>query len=223
MTNMIGSPPTIMRSLISRRSLAACAAALLAFGCSRSPEERLKAAAAGGDAKTISALLKKGARVDAVDEDGWTPLLWAASSGGPESIEALLDGGASIGAVTRKEREAALTLASKWNQAATVQALLKRGASIEARDDISWTALMWASLQGRADVVAVLLDAGASFQAVDADGNTPLMLAASRGRADVVRILLAHGANPHARNAAGDTAATLAAAAGHADVAALVK
>jgi ankyrin repeat protein len=199
------------------------AAALAALGCAKGLDARLLQTAKHGDRAGVLELLKRGANVNAGDEDGWTPLLWAAADGNVQTIEALLDAGADSGAVTRRERQDALMLAAKWNRVEVVAALLRRGASAQHRDSIGWTALMWAALKGRADVVAVLLDGGAKVETTDSDGNTPLILAARQGRADVVKILLARGARVDARSVGGDTAESLARKSGYPGVAALMK
>lgn len=196
---------------------------LLAAACGQtSLDERLMRVATQGDKKKVNELLAKGAHVDAVDEDGWTPLLWAAAHGNEDTVVALLDAGASRQAVTRREQQGPLTLAAKWNRVEVVQTLLRRGLPPNQRDNIGWSALMWASLQGRTDVAGALLDGGASINLTDSDGNTPLILAARRGRLDTVKLLLARGARADARNVDGETAKTLALADDYPDVAALL-
>lgn len=208
---------------MSARRAAVLAVLLLAAACGRtSLDQRLLRVATQGDRKKVNELLAKGANVDALDDDGWTPLLWAAAHGNEDTVGALLDAGANPQAVTRRERQGALTLAAKWNRVEVVQSLLRRRLRPDSRDNIGWSALMWASLQGRTDVAAALLDGGASIDIVDSDGNTPLILAARRGRLDTVKLLLARGARADARNVDGETAKSLAQANDYPDVAALL-
>jgi len=199
-------------------------ALFLAAACGQgtSLDQRLMRVATQGDKKKVQELLAKGAHVDAVDDDGWTPLLWAAAHGNEDTVTALLDAGANPLAVTRRERQGALTLAAKWNRVEVVQTLLRRRLRPDSRDNIGWSALMWASLQGRTDVAGALLDGGASIDIVDSDGNTPLILAARRGRLETVKLLLARGARADARNVDGETAKSLAQAGDYPDVAALL-
>ena len=204
--------------------VAGFACILTACGSSnRGLDARLLRTATQGDKKKVAELIARGAHVDALDEDGWTPLLWAAAHGNEETVEALLDAGANREAATRLERQSALTLAAKWNRVEVVETLLRRGLAPNRRDSIGWSALMWASLQGRTDVVKVLLDGGATIETVDSDGNTPLILAARRGRLQTVRLLLDRGARPGARNVDGETARSLALADDYPEVAALLK
>ena len=122
------------------------------LGCSSGDlDTQLIHASKEGNGPNVSALLARGATVTAQDEDGWTPLMWAAAHGDEASVGALLDAGADIRVTTRTERQSPLTLAAKWNRVGVVALLLRRGAAVQARDAIGWTALMWASLQGRTD------------------------------------------------------------------------
>ncbi|MDN5247548.1 MAG: ankyrin repeat domain-containing protein [Wolbachia endosymbiont of Tyrophagus putrescentiae] len=54
----------------------------------------LHLAAANGCTKIVDALLARGAKVDLVDKDRWTPLHWAAEKGHTETVNALLAKGA---------------------------------------------------------------------------------------------------------------------------------
>lgn len=207
---------------ILRAASCATLLALAACGSDRGLDARLLRTATQGDRKKVVELIARGARVDALDEDGWTPLLWASAHGNEETVEALLDAGADRGAATRRERQGALTLAAKWNRVEVVERLLRRGLPPDARDSIGWSALMWASLQGRTDVARSLLDGGATLGIVDSDGNTPLILAARRGRLETVRLLLERGARADARDVDGKTALDLAREADYPEVAALL-
>ena len=57
-------------------------------------EIRLREAAGAGDADAVAALLRGGAAVDAVNEDGDTALMWAAYNGQAECARLLLEAGA---------------------------------------------------------------------------------------------------------------------------------
>lgn len=208
-------------TLDRRPALAALLVFLAACG---TPDlgERLRRAATQGDRRQVQDLIAKGAAVDAADEDGWTPLLWAAAHGNEDTVGALLDAGADRRAATIRERQNALILAARWNRAEVVATLIRRGADVAQRDSIGWPALMWASLKGRTDVVKVLLDGGARVNMLDSDRNTPLILAARQGRLETVKLLLSRGARPDLRNADGDDAESLARKSGYPAVAGLI-
>ena len=86
-----------------------------------------------------------------------------------------------------------------------VEALLKAGASIEARDDEAWTSLIWASSRGHIGVVKTLLKAGAALNSRTEDGMTALVCSTYRGHKTTAELLLAAGANTRARDKYGGT------------------
>ena len=59
-----------------------------------SPRCALMEAAADGSVEMVAALLAAGAEVNAVDEHGWSPLMYAASSNRADSVKLLLEAGA---------------------------------------------------------------------------------------------------------------------------------
>jgi ankyrin repeat protein len=211
-----------MTAMSERVLFAFCVLALSACAMRGSLDERLLKTATTGSARQIHLLISQGAHVDTLDDDGWTPLLWASAHGNEGTVGALIDAGANKDAVTRRESQGALTLAAKWNRVEVVKVLMKRGLSVRQRDDIGWTPLMWAALKGRTDVCAALLDGGAVLETVDTDGNRPLILAARQGRLDTVKLLLARGARRDPRNRDGDTAESLARTNGYHDIADLI-
>ncbi|MDX1407887.1 MAG: serine hydrolase [Saprospiraceae bacterium] len=90
-----------------------------------------------------------------------------------------------------------------------VQAHIRAGSDLNARDAYGSTPLTLAVLFGRRNVVHALLQAGADLTIGDAEDSTPLHLAALLGRPAMVRLLLEHGADVHARNRSGSTPADL--------------
>lgn len=104
------------------------------------------------------------------------------------------------------------------NATAVLQAL-SRGASLEERDTLGYTALHRASDDGEVAIVSLLLRSGSALiDARDNDRATALQLAASSGSAAVVKLLLQHHASTDAADAVGDTALHRAAEGGHASV-----
>jgi ankyrin repeat protein len=86
----------------------------------------------------------------------------------------------------------------------SVQLLLGAGASVNARNERGWTALMYSlrstcvATAAATRVVEALLAAGACVNAADEDGNTALHHLASRSQhmpwaADAARLLLSSG------------------------------
>src|SRR5256884_459452 len=98
-----------------------------------------------------------------------------------------------------------------------VEALLKKGAYVNAKDKTGWTALMGAARKGHSDTVRALLEKGAYANAKDNNGWTALMSAAASPRAEAVEALLEKGAEVNAQDKTGWTALMGAAGSGQAE------
>jgi ankyrin repeat protein len=106
--------------------------------------------------------------------------------------------------------------ATRHDDLTTVQALLARGAEVDAANRYGVTALSLACQNGNTRVVDALLATGADVNKALHGGETPLMTAARVGRPEVVRALLARGADANAKlSPSGQTALMWAAAEGH--------
>ena len=156
-TNAGGDSPL---KLAIRRDLGAEAIGrLLAAGAAPAGLEHEAAGRDYGEAiAVLEALLDAGARVDARDASGATPLHAAAKYGSPEMVHALLSRGAEVAATTR-EGETALHQAL-WLPSLTPERTAK--------------------------VVALLVAAGADPDRADRAGKTPRALAQASGDAALV-------------------------------------
>jgi uncharacterized protein len=82
-----------------------------------------------------------------------------------------------------------------------VEAMLKHGANINAREKDGLTPLQWATMYNRRNTVWVLLEHGADVNVKDRNEWTALMTAAALDTSpDVVLLLLDHGADVNARD-----------------------
>jgi uncharacterized protein len=95
--------------------------------------------------------------------------------------------------------------AVKRQDAAAVNALLDRGADVDAAEADGATPLHWAAQLDDLAAVELLLEAGASATAANRFDVTPLELAANNGNAEIVARLLAAGADANARSREGQT------------------
>lgn len=159
------------------------------------------------------ALIRSGADVGWVSEDGLTLLMYAGLVGLEDVQDALLAKGADAKA---RDRSGAGTIyyAVMWNHASTRQI----GKLIAAGADVTLggfprgtTPLQGAANNCRADTVALLLASGAPADAGQPEGWTPLMQAAAVGCLPVAKKLLDAGADPGRRDRYQRTAAQVAA------------
>jgi ankyrin repeat protein len=85
--------------------------------------------------------------------------------------------------------------AARTGKVRPVNALLKRGADVNAKERRGQTALMWAAADGQTQAVQLLIKAGADVHAALPDsGFTAFFFAVREGRIQVARALLQAGA-----------------------------
>jgi ankyrin repeat protein len=101
--------------------------------------------------------------------------------------------------------------------AAQIQALLSRGADIDARDEAGRTALLIATHGNRIEVARVLIEAGADVNAKDRINDSPYLCAGARGHLEILTMTLVHGADLRSTNRYGGTALIPASERGHVD------
>ena len=87
--------------------------------------------------------LDAGTNVNAVDDDGWTPLHYAAGMGTLENIQVLLEAGGNINAAN--DDGTPLHPASWYGSLENIKALLVAGADVMARDNDGWIPLHYAA------------------------------------------------------------------------------
>lgn len=118
-----------------------------------------------------------------------------------------------------------LHLAAFFGHPALANALLDRGADVNARSTNTMrNTPLHAAVAGRkADVTKVLLDRGADANARQEGGWTALHGAAQSGDREIVELLLANGADTNARAENNQSALDFALMKGHQDIAALLE
>ena len=148
---------------------------------------------------------------------GQVQTIWAAAlAGDTVALQAAIDSGTDPNA-RRSDGYAAIHLAAKQGQLASVKVLLANGARIEERDrKHAHTAVHKAVWASRPEVLAFLLAAGADPNPRDTDGDmVPLHWATDRR---IAKLLLTAGANPDAADIYGETPLHTAVSRKHAGV-----
>ena len=113
-------------------------------------------------------LIKHGADIETVDEDGMTPLICQSKEGNIEIVKYLLSLGANVNAKDEK-RKTSIFYASKVD---IVKLLVQHGADIEAVAYRRFTPLIEHSSYNHLDIVKYLRSVGANKYAKDYEGKT---------------------------------------------------
>ena len=152
-------------------------------------DQTLRDASLEGRIDVMVAAIKDGARIDAIDADGRTALMYAAFNGHTECVQWLLERGAEEDARESVGRTA-LMFASSGPFPDTAQLLLESGSNPDDADEYEgWTPLMFAAAEGQLEVVQVLLKFGADPSAIDKDGDVAADHAASNRHLEVEGVL----------------------------------
>jgi quinoprotein dehydrogenase-associated probable ABC transporter substrate-binding protein len=176
------------------------------------PDDELGYAIVAGDTDRVGYLLGHGAHIEAVDGEGYPPLVNAARFGFTAVATYLVEHKANPNASDRSGWTA-LMYAAWGDQPALATMLLAHGAKLDSADHEGMTPLAIAAQNAKLKAARVLLDAGADVNTpVTKGGYTPLMLASISGSNELAAALIEHGAKVNAANPGGVTALMIAAA-----------
>ena len=177
-----------------------------------SGDHALHIVARNGDIQTVQLLVDCGADVNALNEDGQTPLHTAA--GGekdcPELCSILLKHN-EIDAVD-KDGNQPLHLACDAALTSTVQHLLDCNADVLATNNFYQTALHKAACSKRdcPEVCVMLIAKGAQVNATDGNGDTSKHVACQKGKMNTVDVLVENDGDCNVLNVCGETLLHLA-------------
>ncbi len=170
-------------------------------------QPQLKDAIIKGDADEVKALvelkrlLAEDVNLNGKDEEGYTPMHWAATYGFLDIVKILWEKGANIRAKGGKGDTAL------WDS-------LKPVDNPPQRD----TPLHNAAWNGHTAVIQFFLSCGMEVDVATFGGHTPLHWAASAGHLQAVKLLVRNGAQVDAKDKADNTAQTLAAQHNHNEI-----
>lgn len=146
----------------------------------------------------IPYLVLRGADINIVDKDGFSPLMSAIHLNVVECVQRLIYAGANI-EQCNQAGDTALIKAVKEGKNCIVQLLLSNQADVSHCNKDGFTALHYAAATGNMEIIQSLLKAGAPLDKTSSSG-TPLMFAAQNGRLEAIKYLLDMKANPNPLN-----------------------
>lgn len=185
-------------------------------------------AAGRGDADAVRAALADGARTEARDADGRTPLLRAALADRVEAARVLVAAGADVNAQDARQ-DSAWLVTGVTGSVAMMRALLPGRPDLRLTNRFGGVSVIPASERGHVDYVrAVLAETDTDVDHVNRLGWTALLEAVilgdgGRTHQEVVEVLLAAGADPLLPDGDGVTARAHAERRGFTGIAAVLR
>lgn len=162
----------------------------------RAAEVDVFTAAAAGLTHRLRELIKEQpGQVNAVANDGFSPLGLASFFGQVEAVEVLLENGAEVNSPSKNSQTVTPLHSAAAGQHLTIaRRLIERGADVNARQAGDFTPLHAAAQNGQVELVELLLMNGAEVEPRTVEGRTPLDYARESGDERVLALLIAHGA-----------------------------
>jgi len=170
----------------------------------------LMIAAGNGYLAEIPKLIKRGAKVNATDQNGASAIFFAVNNKQLESVKMLLYYKADINR-TNPAGETPLLVAAKNDSEEITELLLRMGADVKYSDQFDATALHYSSIYGYLLETDLLLYYNADINSKTIEGSTPLFAAVWAGNADIADLLIQNGADIEIRDNEGFTPFMMAA------------
>jgi quinoprotein dehydrogenase-associated probable ABC transporter substrate-binding protein len=146
-------------------------------------------AAYGDDADAVKLLAAHGGDPNAVSAQNLTALGIATQYGKNKAAVALIEVGADTNRPIGDAGYTPLMLVAANDARDVAQALMHKGADVNARNSGGVTALMIAAANGHADMAELLVRAGANVKAQSERGDTALSIARDKGHEKVIKVL----------------------------------
>ncbi|XP_067653188.1 serine/threonine-protein phosphatase 6 regulatory ankyrin repeat subunit A-like [Haliotis asinina] len=167
-------------------------------------------AANSGDREIFDSLVRKGADLSVIDEDG-DNILHLACRGGNVKI-LLLESGADPSLVNRDGDNVLHLACMRWDEEVVKQVLKLHALNINCRGSNGMTPLLLAAEYNTYNVFELLLQSGADLSVADSDGNSILHFASMGEDEEIVKhILKLHVVDINCRGSKGMTPLLLAA------------
>jgi ankyrin repeat protein len=145
-----------------------------------------------GDPQAIRQSLDDGARVNARDAEGNTPLILASFYASPQCVKLLIERGADVNAANRAGATPLIRAATSYEK---TRLLVAAGADVRVRTALGNTPLLLAARRaGNSRTVRLLLESGADAARRNDAGISPVLAGAASGDPETVRLLLGAGA-----------------------------
>lgn len=167
-------------------------------------DKPINIASIGGHIKIVETLLANGADINAIDDQGSTPLTSAISNNHIELAELLIKRNADIN-IIRVDGFTALLKALESGHIKIAKLLISHNANINHCDSKGATALHRAVVKQKIKVVEFLLENKANINTSAEDGVTPLHSAIIVKSSELLELLLSHGAQVNTANNKGIT------------------
>jgi len=147
----------------------------------------------------VTALVQAGADVNADDDNGWVPLLYAADAKQCRIIKLLLDHGAKLNRM-EPGLGSALSRAAMRGDAISVSLLIRRGANVNAANAYGRTSLMEGVLSNDTKTVRLLLEGGALLRPRNSLGRDAMSYALENRQPDIIKLMQKYSTHPASKS-----------------------
>ncbi|WP_300367269.1 ankyrin repeat domain-containing protein [Brachyspira sp.] len=127
-----------------------------------------------GDPKIVNMLIRKGADVNATDEEGWSTFLYAAAFGDSSILRNIASKNRKLINSKTKNNVMPLHMAVVYDNINNIKYLVRNlKVDINAQDDDGWTALYYAAANNKMEAYKLLLRLGANRNIKNNEGLKP--------------------------------------------------
>lgn len=162
------------------------------------------------DEKIFEMILPLVQDIDAIDNNGKTPLANAVLIGKPECVGSLLARGADANIATNDGKTPLYFAIMRDGNIEKAKLLIEHGARVNEKYYSGLTLLHYAVELQIMPYMRILVENGADINAKDDNGETPLHKAVTNGKSHVIEYLVQNGADINAKDRAGFTPLSIA-------------